>query len=73
MACDAYKLVLEESLEQLKQGNISQEGKRYFVEMAKEMDDKISEKDTENKKFFSDLFRTGACFYAIALNHEPNL
>lgn len=53
----AYRKILDDLGEVLKKDNISQEERESITEKMIIIADKISEKDTENKKFISGLFK----------------
>ena len=64
---DAYKTVLESIKEQLKQDNITPELRMQLTKKMIEVADKISAKDTENKKWLKGVFKTGVGLLGLAL------
>lgn len=66
-AIDAYKTVLDSIKDQLKQDNISPELRLQLNDKMIEIADKISAKDTENKKWLGKRFREGISLLGLAL------
>lgn len=56
----AYKIVLDSLSENVKKDDISSEERQQYIKQMVEIADKISDKDTENKKFLDKIYKYGA-------------
>lgn len=66
-AIEAYKKVLETLRESILKDDITPEERDKITKQMIEVADKISAKDTENKKFLKDLFKTGAGVLSVVI------
>ncbi|MBQ3151401.1 MAG: hypothetical protein IJB86_09185 [Clostridia bacterium] len=64
---DSYRGILDSLDMILKKDDISQEEREFIVEKMIQVADKVSEKDTENKRFITGIVKTGVAFVGFVL------